>query len=113
MQGLHEFDVPSINGALAGAGVHATAAYDTGGSPTATREFGAVFSSDVASAADGAVIQASPDNVTWKTVAVATLAAGVPQTVSAPVVGRYMRAQLTNAAGAAAAAYVQVFRRRN
>lgn len=114
MNGLHEFDLPSLNGALAANAVHNTAAYDTGGSPSGFREFGAFFSSEAGGATNGAKIEASYDGgTTWKTVATGTLAANAPLFVSAPVVAKHMRASYTNGAAAATGALVQVFRRRN
>lgn len=113
MNGLHDYDTPSLNGALGASATHNGVTYDTGGSPSAVREFGAIFGSTAASAANGAKIQASFDGgTTWVDVAVATLAAGVPQTLVAPIVAKHMRAQLVNAAGAATATVV-AFRRRN
>lgn len=114
MYGIHDYDTPSLNGALAISATHSSTAFDTGGSPCALREFGSVFKSDVASATNGAKIQASFDGgTTWKDVAVATLAAGVPQTLVAPIVAKLMRAQLVNGGVAATDAQVVVFRRRN
>lgn len=83
---------------LAGAAVFAGTAIDLGPTPAQHGRFHAHFVSSHASDSNGAKIQASSDGSTWVDVVVATLAAGVPQVLSAPVLARYMRVHLTNGA---------------
>lgn len=100
----------ALAAALAAAGVVNGTAFETGGSPQPYKEFGAYFFSTAASAADGAKLQISNDGVTWVTVAQATLAANVPQSLSTPILAKYHRATLTNGAGAATATVVDFVR---
>lgn len=91
----------ALDAALAASGTLEGSAFQTGGSPCAYREFGAYFHSDAASAAGGARLEISQDGVTWVPVKTATLAAGVPQELATPILAKYHRAVLVNAAGAA------------
>jgi hypothetical protein len=106
----HEYNV-SLNGALAGAATHEGTQFAMRPSHSVWREFGAVFLSDVASAANGAKLQASVDGVAWRDVKYATLSANVAAELVCPVIAPFMRAVLVNAAGAASAAFVSAFRR--
>ena len=113
MEYVSEYDTPGLVGAQAAANVFNHTPFESMGNPSPFKEFGAYFFSDVASAANGAKVQVSHDGgTTWLTIWQATLAAGVPQSYSGPVLAKQMRAQLTNGAGAAVAAYVQQYRRR-
>lgn len=114
MNYISEFDPPSALGAaLAIGAVHTGTVFETQGSPSPLREIGAVISSDQASAANGAQLQASADNATWRPVAVATLSAGVPVILTSPILARYYRAVVTNGGVAATSLNVQLYRRRN
>ena len=90
----------ALGSALAASATLNGTAFETGGSPTPYKEFGAYFLSATASAANGAKIEVSQDGATWKTVKQATLAAGVPQDLSTPILAKYHRCSLTNDAGA-------------
>lgn len=114
MDYVSEFDTPGLVGAQAANNQFNHPACELMGSPSAFKAFGAYFYSDVASAANGAKVQVSHDNgATWQTVWQGTLAAGVPQSVETPILAKQMRCTLLNGAGAAVAAYVQQYRRRN
>lgn len=92
----NQFQVESTAN-LANAAVFSGTAHEFA-NPSPYREFVAAFSSSHAGAANGAKIQASVNGSNWYDVAVASLAAGVPQVLTAPVCAKYMRAQLTNGA---------------
>ena len=91
----------ALDAALAASATLTGTSFETGGSPSAHREFGAYFLSDAASAAGGARLEISQDGATWVPVKTATLAAGVPQELATPILAKYHRAVLENAAGAA------------
>lgn len=113
MEYVSEYTPPGLVGAQAANNVFNHGSFQPMGNPSPFKSFGAYFFSDVASAANGAKVQVSHDNgATWQTIWQGTLAAGVPQSVEVPILAKDMRAQLTNGAGAALAAYVQQFARR-
>jgi len=88
-----------ISTPLSGNGVVAGGAHETADGYTRFRAFAA---SDVASAANGFVIQQSDDGATWFTTTTGAIAAGIASgtVLEALVVKRYVRAQVTNGAGA-------------
>jgi hypothetical protein len=91
---------------LAISGVFTGAAHDLGPAPTPVRKFEAYFISSHASATDGAAIEISDDNATYRVAAKATLAANVAATLSVSIFARYARVKLTNGATATTSLFV-------
>lgn len=110
---MHHSNTVETTTNLAASGTFNGLSHEVGGSPSAHKLFNAVFSSSHASGTNGAKVQASADGSTWYDVAVATLAAGVPQTLSAPVCAKFMRAQLVNGATLTTSLFVATQRSRS